>query len=198
MLFSAKHIILWLLLTACLFIVTFSIAQRSTPKGVLYGGLVMGAGWIELSSHENPEERTARFGLSLYGGIRPLPWLRTGISLGGWTIESYDYYNYWEGISISNIFGQVQVFPFKKNDLYLNVEGGWSKYINQHPDVMDAKGSGGKIGLGYEQKVGRKKMALNLSANYSLGRFKDVHYPGADLTDLHYDVYELMLGLTFR
>jgi hypothetical protein len=166
--------------------------------------MVLGPGWLQMSRNNMPGEHTARFGLSINAGYRPLTWLRTGISLGGWTIEPFDYYydccnNYEtiEGISISNIYAQVQVFPFEQADIYLNLEGGWSQYINMNADGFNTDGAGGKLGIGYEHKMG-KTLALTLIANYGLGSFHDIKYPGTEITQQHYNVMEIMLGISIR
>ncbi|MCU0388710.1 MAG: outer membrane beta-barrel protein [Chitinophagaceae bacterium] len=197
----------WAILIAFLFLNLFSTAQQTQPKGKFYGGCILGAGGLALNANDQQESRTARFGLSLFAGYRIKPWIRAGISLNGWTVEPYnsyfDYYYFYyqeyppKGISISNVFGQVQLFPLKNIDLFLNMEGGWSKYINMNPNAYDAKGYGGKAGIGYEYYIG-KGFALNLTANYSLGKFNDIHYPEISFTNQHYNAFEILLGVTLR
>lgn len=178
-----------------------SLAQEDHSFRKFYAGIELGAGGLELSRNQLDEGRTARFALGVYGGYRPFRWLRAGINLNGWLIEPYNQFFFFyfeeEGISISNIYGQVQVFPLREQPLFLNFQGGSSKYVNLNPDAQNAPGTGGKIGLGYEYPLG-KNLGLSLTANWGFGKFGDITFQSVSVTDQHYDVFEILLGITYR
>lgn len=178
---------------------TFS--QEEQPFRKFYAGIELGAGGLELSRNQLNEGRTARFALGIYGGYRPFRWLRAGINLNGWLIEPYNQFFFFyfeeEGISISNIYGQVQVFPLREQPLFLNFQGGSSKYVNLNPDAQNAPGTGGKIGLGYEYPLG-KNLGLSLTANWGFGSFRDITLQNISFTNQRYDVFEVLLGITYR
>lgn len=178
-----------------------TFAQEEQPFRKFYAGIELGAGGLELSRNQLNEGRTARFALGIYGGYRPFRWLRAGINLNGWLIEPYNqfFFFYFEevGISISNIYGQVQVFPLREQPLFLNFQGGSSKYVNLNPDAQNAPGTGGKIGLGYEYPLG-KNLGLSLTANWGFGSFRDVTLQNISFTNQRYDVFEVLLGITYR
>lgn len=177
------------------------MAQEEKPFRKFYAGLEMGAGGLELSRNQLNEGRTGRFALGLYGGYRPFRWLRAGINLNGWLIEPYNqlffFYFEEEGISISNIYGQFQVFPMGEKPFFLNFQGGSSKYVNLNPDAQSSPGMGGKFGLGYEYPLG-KSFGLSLTVNWGFGKFRDATVQNVSITNQRYDVFELLLGFTFR
>jgi hypothetical protein len=176
-------------------------AQEEQSFRKFYAGIELGAGGLELSRNQLNEGRTTRFALGIYGGYRPFRWLRAGINLNGWLIEPYNQFFFFyfeeEGISISNIYGQVQVFPLKEQPLFLNFQGGSSKYVNLNPDAQNALGTGGKLGLGYEYPLGRN-FGLSLTANWGFGKFGDITFQSVSVTNQHYDVFEVLLGITYR
>lgn len=178
-----------------------AMAQEEKPFRKFYAGLEMGAGGLELSRNQLHEGRAGRFALGIYGGYRPFRWLRAGINLNGWLIEPYNQYFFLyfeeEGISISNIYGQIQVFPLKEQPFFLNLQGGSSKYVNLNPDAQNTNGIGGKVGFGYEYPLG-KNFGLSLNGNFGFGRFGDVTFQNVSIINQKYDVFEFLLGFTFR
>jgi hypothetical protein len=92
---------------------------------------------------------------------------------------------------------QLQAFPFKKFDLFLNLAGGISTYNNIHQADYDAEGSGMLTGLGYETRL-LGNMGISLMINYGFGQFKDVNLPGSSVTTQHYDITEFLIGFTFH
>lgn len=183
---------------------TNSYSQTNTPENTkdsfkrgFYGGVEMGAGWLELSQNNQTEGREARFIFGLYAGYRPFRALKAGIKIDGYLIEAYDNSNPAEGISISNTHFHAQVFPFKKIALFANLQGGWSKYINQNFGKHDAKGSSQKIGLGYEYTLA-EHLRLSLLGNYGFGKFKDVNDVMITVHDQHFDSWDITLCITYQ
>jgi hypothetical protein len=178
-----------------------TLAQEEQSFKKFYAGLEMGAGWLDLTSNQLNEGRTARFALGLYGGYKPNRWLRIGINLNGWLIQPYNqfYFFYFgdEGISISNIYGQIQAFPIKKLPFFLNFQGGSSKYVNLNPDGHNAKGMGGKLGIGYDFPT-FENLGFSLNANWGFGSFGDFKSQNISITDQKYNVFEILLGFSFR
>lgn len=172
-------------------------AQQKAPTKKFYAGAETGAGFLQYSSNTNEGERTARFSLGFYGGYIPFRTLRLGINLNGYLIEPFDYSSPEKGKSISNTQVQIQIMPFKNNNLFANFQGGWSTYTNHHPYESNSKGTAGKIGLGYEFNLG-KRLFGSLILNYATGKFKDVNYLGILTTDQHYDTFEILTCITFR
>lgn len=160
-----------------------------------YIGMDLGVGLLKLSQNNLPAERTPRFALEIHGGYKVFPWLRAGINVSGWLIEPFEFELYQDpkGISISNTFVQLQIFPLTRYNLYINLAGGYSQYINKHPNALNAKGSGGLVGLGYEKDVFRR-CGLSVIMNYGFGQFTD------DLLvrNLHFDVLEFRVGFTYH
>jgi hypothetical protein len=122
-----------------------------------------------------------------------------GISLNGYLIESFgDFYKSPErGISISNFHGVMQLFPIKNSGLFANLQGGRSVYTNHHPGNYNAAGLSGKTGMGYELKIGHRS-CVSIVMNYGFGRFRDLHYPGVDITGQHFSVFEISAGFVYR
>ena len=175
-------------------------SRGERPRKKFYVGMEIGAGELMLSRNDVPANRTTRFALGFYGGYAPFRWLRAGINLNGWLIEPYWNFNSnpENGISISNIYGQVQIFPFRKSNLFVSFKAGKSDYINMHRNEYYAYGSGSKAGLGYEHEVA-PNLGLTLVVNYGWGSFGDVYYVGATpVTHQHYNVIEFLLGITYR
>ena len=177
---------------------------QSLPwKNRFYVGMDLGAGFVKLSQNNLEDNRTARFSMAFYGGYKLFPWLRAGINLSGWLFEPYGYafvytYDPAQGISISNTFLQLEVFPFKRFNLYLNLAGGYSKYINNHPDANNARGFGALAGLGYEKDIFRR-LGLSVKINYAFGKFDDMVIASTtSLTNQHYDVLECSIGIAYH
>ncbi len=163
--------------------------------GRWYMGFQTGAGLLNLSQNGTHSEPTVRYELGLIGGYKVFPWLRAGMSVNGWLIEPYDFkFNQDpEGISISNIYGQIQVFPFKRFNLFFNLAGGYSEYINKHPSARGANGNGGLVGVGYERDAFRR-CSMTVELNYGFGRFDDSDFA----VNQHYNVLELVLGIKYH
>jgi hypothetical protein len=122
-------------------------------KKKFYVGMETGIGLLKLSRNNLSSGQNSCFSLGFNGGVIPFKWLRTGISLNGWLLESYGnfYKDPSKGISISNFFGEIQAFPFQRTNLFAKLSGGFSKYINMHWDESNAKGFGARAGVGYER-----------------------------------------------
>lgn len=171
--------------------------QSRIKRKNFYVGLEMGVGLLELSRNNLPADRTDRFAMGFYGGYSPFRWLRAGLNLNGWLIEPFGYdYDPSKGVSIGNTFGQIELFPFRKLNFLINLEGGVSTYTNMHPDEFTTRGTGVKFGLGYEHDVARN-LGLSLIVNYGAGRFNDVLY-SSPVINQHYNAVEFLLGITYR
>lgn len=174
-----------------------SIAQNYIVRSKFYAGMDAGVGMLNLSRNDLPSQRSNPFALGFYGGYMPLKWLRTGIILGGWLLEPYNNNDPSKGLSLENIYAQIQALPFKKCDIYLSFAGGFSNYINMHPDEYRANGSGILAGLGYEKGLAWN-IGISLMINYGFGSFNDVIYPGISVKNQHYDVTEFLIGITYH
>lgn len=174
-------------------------AQQNTTKEMYYVGMEMGPALLQFSSNQITGDRLARYELNFYGGYVPFRALRLGVNLNGYLMESFGNINSnpEKGISISNIHGQLQVLPFKTNNIFTNIQGGWSNYTNHHPDGFNSKGISGKLGFGYYFVLG-KKIFISLMLNYGVGKFNDVNYPGVSITNQRYNAYEIVIGITYR
>jgi hypothetical protein len=194
-----KLIVLAIFLQFNTFFSFLAFAQRDSAERKFYVGIDAGTGLPELSANGVTTERTAKFAFGLYGGYIPLKWLRTGIALNGWLIEPFGNFNTnpENGISISNVYAQVQLFPFEKCNLFANLSGGYTEYINHHPEEFNANGTGALIGLGYEKNL-NKRLKASLLINYGLGTFKDVQNVAGSVTNQHYNVLEFLLGITWN
>jgi hypothetical protein len=122
-----------------------AFARENARRQKFYVGVDGGLGLLKLSRNNLSPEMNSCIALGFYGGFIPFTWLRTGVSLNGWTIESYGRFedDPSKGVSISNFYGQIQVLPFKKSAIYANISGGFSNYINMHVNEYNAKGSSG-------------------------------------------------------
>jgi hypothetical protein len=174
-----------------------SQAQNSVVRSKFYVGMDTGVGLLNLSQNDLPSQQSNPFALGFYGGVMPFKWLRTGIIVSGWLLEPYNNYDPAKGVSVSNTYLQIQAFPFKKFDLFLNVAGGISSYNNMHPADYDAEGTGMLTGLGYETRL-LGNMGISLMINYGFGQFKDVKLPVASVTNQHYDITEFIIGFTYH
>ncbi|MDH5250444.1 MAG: hypothetical protein OEW40_15710 [Cyclobacteriaceae bacterium] len=174
-------------------------AQHNSAEKRFYVGLNAGTGLLLLSKNDLNTSRDARFSLGFFGGYKPNRWLRTGIILNGWLIEAFGAFgsNPEKGVSISNVYGQLQIFPFAEFPIFANISGGYSSYTNHHPDEFNAHGSGGLFGLGYEKDLS-KRLAASFVVNYGFGRFKDVENVAAVVKNQHYDVIEFLVAIVYH
>ena len=189
-------------LAVFLFLFPFLLMKAQTPKYIvrsnIYVGLDAGIALLDLSRN-NLSQHSNPFSLGFYGGFMPCKWLRTGISLKGWLLEPYgDFYDDpSKGISISNTYAQFQIFPFKNYDLYMNLAGGISNYINRHPGEYYAKGIGFLAGLGYEKRL-IGNIGISLMVNYGYGKFNDLNYTGISIKNQHYNITEFLFGFSYH
>ncbi len=174
-------------------------AQHNSAEKRFYVGLDAGTGLLLLSKNDLDPSRDARFSLGFFGGYKPYRWLRTGILLNGWLIEAFGAFgsNPEKGVSISNVYGQLQVFPFAEFPIFANISGGYSRYTNHHPNEFNAHGSGGLFGLGYEKDLA-KHLGVSFIVNYGFGRFKDVENVAAAVKNQHYDVIEFLVAIAYH
>lgn len=172
-------------------------AQENAVSKKFYVGTEIGVGFLHFSNDNSDGNRTARFALGFQAGYIPFRALRFGVNLNGYLIEPSNYSNPEKGISIFNTQAQIQIMPLKEYNLFANIQGGWSKYTNNHPNASGYKGTAAKIGLGYEYSLG-SRLFLAVIFNYSMGTFNDSNYPGVSTTDQHYNAYEIVTCITFR
>jgi len=196
---SVKRIIFIIRLVQLLMLFSASgIAQDIHAHKKFYTGLEMGTGWLHLSKNDVPANRTARYSLGFYGGYTPFRWLRVGINASGWLIEPFVYLrNSTEGVSVSNTNLQVVVFPCQKVNLFLNIQGGIATYTSKHFGEYNARGECAKAGVGYEYGISGN-FGLSMTVNYGFGRLNDVKSPGISVVNQHYDVVEILIGVTYR
>ena len=173
-------------------------AQKDTARKHFYAGIETGISCLSLSHNSIDEKRSARYALGFYGGYSPAKALKLGVNLNGYIIEPYGNFskNPEKGISISNIQGQVQIIPFKQTTVFINLLGGWSSYINHHPDGYNSGGIAGKAGIGYEHGFA-KRLIFSIIINYSVGKFNAVKYPGISINNQHYHAFELLTCFHF-
>ena len=81
--------------------------------------------------------------------------------------------------------------------MFLNFSGGFSNYINHHPEEFNAKGSGIITGLEYE-RILTGNFGISLMVNYGFGQFKNVNYPGISVKNQHYSITEFLIGITYH
>lgn len=174
-------------------------AQSDSTYRKFYVGVNMGTGLLQLSKNDLTSDRNARYALGFCGGYIPFKWLWVGFDLNGWLIEPYGnfYKDPAKGISISNFYGEFKLFPFKAPRVFANIAGGFSNYINHHPDGSNANGRGALLGFGYKMDL-TKRLELFFIVNYGFGRFNDVNNLAAHAYNQHYDVIGFLLGASFH
>lgn len=187
----------WLLCISTLLNSALS-AQEKTEHPHFYVGVDMGAALLVNSGNTETSSK-GRFALGFYGGYIPLKCLRAGIRLDGWLIEPFGSFQTdpAKGISISNSFLEISVYPFNKWPLFANVSGGISKYINHHPDAYNAKGYGGQLAMGYDYAL-NQRMSIILMLSYAKGYFNDLSYPFIVPENRRYTATTLSLGFTYH
>jgi hypothetical protein len=197
--FSGKifSLVLFFQTTFCFFVSTF--AQSNPEKKRFYVGIDGGFGLLKIPGNDFVSGNGSCFSLGFYGGYTPFNWLRTGINVNGWLIESFGNFSVdpERGISISNTYVQAQVFPFKKINLFINLAGGFSNYINHHSDEYNEKGSGALFGLGYEKDF-FKNVGVSFVVNYGFGKFKHAAYLLTPEYKQQYHVTEFLIGITYH
>jgi hypothetical protein len=195
---AGKEVFVFFYSCFLLFLSLVSAAQHNSSHPKFYMGMELGAGGLQLTRNSFVEDRNVRFALGLNMGYRPFHWLCLGINASGWLIEAFEYsFNPDRGISISNIYGQLKIYPIKKYNVYANLQGGWTKYINYHPDEYFAKGMGGKVDLGYDLSLW-KLGGVSIAVNYGYGKFDDSIYPVNSIVKQQYDVVELLVGIEYH
>lgn len=170
--------------------------QQTKHNPLYYAGIETGPALLSLSSSAGTKTSTNIFSLGFYGGFTPLPKLRVGINLNGNLIETYGGYAHPDkGISISNIHLHMQAMPFSSTAVFINMQGGYANYVNHNPDGFNTTGASGKLGIGYKRTLG-KYTTFQSTLNYGLGFLADVKHPGVNITDQHFQLVELLIGIT--
>lgn len=175
----------------------------SAQQNKFHIGLKLGAGYLDYSRGDDSTHTGVRFGLGIRVEYQPLEWLRTGIVLGGWTIEPtssiYDD-NPEKGIGVSCFYASLMAKPVAGIPFWFGLAGGWNGYRNSHPEKYSAKGSGLLAGIIFEQPIGKKrKTALTAAAEYGFGKLKEKEVPVFEIRRVHrYYVFEAMLGIRHR
>jgi hypothetical protein len=173
--------------------------KKPSGKKWFYIGTEWGAGYLNYSRGNDSSYVGTKVAMDLHAGIRPAPFLKTGILVNGWTIESYGSFNTNpdKGISVSNIYGYAAVKPFSQIPVWLQGMAGRTKYVNMHPGEYFARGFGYLFGANWEQPLDKKKRAfLSSSCNYGGGKLKELSVSSADIQRTHrYSVVELKVGI---
>ena len=175
-------------------------AQTNKKAGKFYGGLNAGTGYLHYNLY-NDSKKMAPFVLEIYGGYSPATWLRTGISLGGMTIESGNLYYPQKGVGMSEADLQVMILPLSKQNLFVNMQAGLSNYWTNHDAGQNLHGFNARFGIGYEIYYKKKtpnsfvkKMATTFGINYGFGKLNDVDIQNMNYSNQHYSDIAVTIG----
>lgn len=173
--------------------------KKPSGRKWFYIGTEWGAGYLKYSRGNDSSHVGTKVAMDLHAGIRPAPFLKTGILANGWTIESYGSFNTNpdKGISVSNIYGYLAVRPFSHIPVWLQGMAGRTKYVNMHPGEYFARGFGYLFGANWEQPLDKKKRVfLSSSCNYGAGKLKELDVFPNEIKRTHrYTVVELKTGI---
>ena len=152
-----------------------------------YVGLDLGPGWLKASPESIQSGHSTFFFVGFCAGYVPMEWLKLGIVFNFTSGALYKEYekddsafyfdNPWEGSAFNNFFGQIQIFPFKRFNFLIDIEGGSIEIFTTPENNLkfQSSGIGYKLGLGYEFRI-YKKLILSIVIKYGAGKFNEDYY----------------------
>lgn len=156
-----------------------------------------GEGQLKLSSDQQRGHVVPTFALGLAGGRQVGEFVRVGVKLNGWSLQSSNLYDPTAGESVSNVMGMVDVFPLQRGRLFVRGGGGWASYTNNHPTASNGNGLGWETGIGYELPL-RQQLRLAPTVEYAAGSLGDAYDPLTPQTQRRYSVIEFKLAVVCR
>lgn len=145
-----------------------AMAEENSKRSGFWGGIDIGAGFVQRSFEDNKEDEYNLF-LGFKVGYTITPNFLAGLELSGWTLESSDLEDPSKGEGISQVFLITRYYPGISKGLFAKIGGGYVSYWNNRPGEARRKnGWGLTFGGGYDFPV-HKNFALTPFINYSFG-----------------------------
>jgi hypothetical protein len=145
-----------------------AMAEENSERTGFWGGIDVGAGYVQRSFGDN-EEDEYNFFLGFEVGYTITANLLVGLELSGWTLESSNLEDPSKGEGISQVFLITRYYPSISKGFFAKVGGGYLSYWNNRPGEARRKnGWGLTFGGGYDFSI-HKNFALTPFLNYSFG-----------------------------
>jgi hypothetical protein len=175
-----------------------SAAQGPTPRrhgfwatfGIGYGNLM-----VRSDQERASEDPTLAF--TMVAGLSPTPWLRLGVELAGWGIESYNLHDPSKGIGVSQAALAAEIYPSATSGWFIRGSFGLAIYTNMHPGESRSSGWGASAGLGHDIQLCRS-LSLTPMIRYGAGTLGGVDNLLQTITHRRYRVYEMTLAITYH
>ena len=166
---------------------TAALAADQIERAGFWGGIDIGAGYVQRSFAEVEEDETNLF-LGFKAGYTLNPHFLMGVELSGWLLEASDVNDPSKGEGISQVFLITRYYPSLDYGLFAKVGGGYLSYWNNRPGEPRRKsGWGLTFGGGYD---------FYLNKNWAITPF--VTYSFGEADDQEHDALTLGVGVTLQ
>ena len=174
-----------------------AVAQAPAPRHGFWADIQLGYSSLHYVTAEAGDTHRGSLAVGILAGLTPWPWLRAGLALQSWELQSGSYNEPSKGEGVGTLAAVLQVYPLPSRGLFLRAEVGRAYYTNNRPGGFDSSGWGVLVGAGYDLPVSRK-LAFAAFASYARGGLGEVVNPLATSTHRRYHVLEAGAGLSVR
>lgn len=148
------------------------VAAEETQRSGFWGGLGVGAGYVE-RSNAGLESGNGDFYLGLTAGYAVHPQILAGLELSGWNQQATDRYDPAKGEGLMQVFLISRLYPVKQSNLFAKVGGGWVRqWVNSPRGKSALDGWGATLGVGYDVALG-DNWAVTPFFNFGFGETED-------------------------
>ncbi len=147
-----------------------ALAEEKLERSGFWGGIDIGAGFVQRSFEGNDEDET-NFFLGFKGGYTLTPNFLLGLELSGWLIDegNINSENPDASEGISQVFVITRYYPSSSLDFFVKIGGGLVIYYIDRPgEPTREEGWGLTLGGGYDFLL-NKNFAVTPFISYSFG-----------------------------
>ncbi len=128
-----------------------STTQEANKRNGFWGSLDLAVGDVSLSSSSTGDRADTLLYMGFSGGYSINPNFLIGVELSGWLYETSEMGNPSKGEGLSQVFITTRYYPFKENNLFARISGGYvSHWNNNFGSIRRNTGWGLGVGGGYD------------------------------------------------
>ncbi len=151
---------------------TAVVGAEETQRSGFWGGIDVGAGYVERSVGSLESDSTDIY-MGFKAGYALHPQVLAGLELSGWNQQATDRDDPSKGEGLMQVFLISRLYPMRDSNLFAKVGGGWVRqWVNGPAGKSTLDGWGATVGVGYDYSLGRN-WAVTPFLNYSFGKVED-------------------------
>ncbi len=175
-----------------------TLSARAQQESNWFVTFDLGEGQLQYTTDQAKGSRTPTFALAFSGGHRLTNQARVGLQVGGYLMEASNLNDPTKGVSVSHVFGFVDVFPVRRKGFFVRGGGGLAMYDNNHPLTNGSHGAGWMAGAGYEIPIAGDSFKIAPMVVYSAGTLGSSSTSFPPETNRRYSAIEFKASIIWK